>query len=106
LILKSLQPFAISGTTHHMKQWHITKDSSVHSSSFVLNITVYCAMAHVICHGPVTTETWVQFQASSCEISVDKVALREVFLQVLQFSCVSYHLTLSTHSIHILFIFE
>jgi hypothetical protein len=103
LILKPLQPFAISGTTHHMKQHHITKDLSVHYSSVMLNVTVSCAMAHVICHWPVTTETWVQFQA---RFMCTKWHSERFFLQVLQFSRVSYHLTPSTHSIHILFIFD
>ena len=75
LILRPLQPFALSGATHHMKQHHITKDLSVHNSSVMLNITVSCDVAPVICHWPVTTETWVLFQVGPCEICVDKVAL-------------------------------
>jgi hypothetical protein len=77
---------------------YITKDLSVHNSSVMLHVTVSCAMAHVICHWRVTTETWVQFQVSPCEICVGKVALREVFLQVLQFYYVSYHATNTSYS--------
>ena len=56
LFLKPLQTFEISGTTHHMMQRHNTKDLSVHNSSVILNISVSYAMAHVLCHWPVTTE--------------------------------------------------
>jgi hypothetical protein len=91
--------------------WHdaVSHHKRLECTQFKCHAEHNCVLCHGtcdFCHWPVTTESWVQFQASPCEICVDKVALREVFLQVLQFSRVSYHLTPLTRSIHILFIFD
>ena len=104
LILRPLQPFAISGTTHHMKQHHITKDLSVHNSSVTLNIIVYCAMAHVICHWPGTTETGFIFRSFVVRFVWTKWHSERFYSKY--FSFLMSLITPPTRHIDILFIFD
>jgi hypothetical protein len=52
-------------------------------------------MAQAVSHRPLTTEAWVRAQVNPVGFLVDKVALGQVFLRVIQFSR-QYHSTVGS----------
>jgi hypothetical protein len=48
-----------------------------------------CVMAQAVSRRPLTMATWVRAQVNPVGFVVDKLALRQVFLQVLRFSAVN-----------------